>query len=33
MQDQSCIIALTVAGTLLVGSVFAYLKGDIFLSR
>lgn len=32
MQDQSCVIALVVAGTLLVGSVIAYVKGDIFLN-
>ena len=30
MQDQSCSIALIAAGTLLVGSIIAYLKGDIF---
>jgi hypothetical protein len=32
MQDQSCVVALFAAGTLFVGSVIAYLKGDIFIS-
>jgi hypothetical protein len=32
MQDQSCIVALIAAGTLFVGSVIAYVKGDIFLN-
>jgi hypothetical protein len=31
MQDQSCVVALIIAGTLLIGSVIAYAKGDIFI--